>query len=372
MAVIVDASIVSGGSATLVDPTNEETFNIVGANGAVEQINPEPAVVFVNPITNERLAFLGGIVVAVDNGSASGTVTATLPSSPTSEANLDLNDQVAFLTYTYQQSDGSQLVVRAAYTAGEGPTFQEILDGNYRFDDLIAETTQLNGSPFTPPVPVEPIVGDGGANNLTGDDADDTIDGGAGEDTIDGGGGADTINGGKNADSIDGGDGDDSINGGNGYDTIEAGDGDDFAKGGARNDYVNGGDGDDTVIGNSGQDTLRGGADDDVVNGGGGDDRMNGDTGNDLLKGGAGEDTFVFDSGAGEDTIQDFDVMDDTIEITTALASGQSAADIAATAQAVTGGTLLDLGDGNTILLRGVTDTTGLEDAIEIAAGMMG
>ncbi|MEH2288972.1 calcium-binding protein [Nostoc sp.] len=66
------------------------------------------------------------------------------------------------------------------------------------------------------------------------------------------------------------------------------------------NNRINGYEGNDTLIGGSGKDYLVGGG------------------GNDILTGGTGRDTFVLNySGGGIDTITDFSVYDDHLEITT-------------------------------------------------------
>ena len=54
---------------------------------------------------------------------------------------------------------------------------------------------------------------------------------------------------------------------------------------------------------------------DDSLDGGVGDDTLIGGEGNDTLTGGEGADTFVFGAGHGNDTITDFDVDNDTIDI---------------------------------------------------------
>ncbi|WP_211259381.1 calcium-binding protein [Belnapia moabensis] len=71
--------------------------------------------------------------------------------------------------------------------------------------------------------------------------------------------------------------------------------------------YVNAGMGEDVVTGGKGRDFLVGGA---------GNDTLNGGAGQDSLLGGGGADTFVFGaSETGSDTIVDFSVADDTIQL---------------------------------------------------------
>jgi serralysin len=71
--------------------------------------------------------------------------------------------------------------------------------------------------------------------------------------------------------------------------------------------------GDDTLRGRIGDDRLIGGAGNDQLVGGAGSDRLDGGQGDDVLNGGKGADTFVFDSGDGNDVIVDFAVGEDRI-----------------------------------------------------------
>ncbi len=112
----------------------------------------------------------------------------------------------------------------------------------------------------------------------------------------------------EQSDSIIGGNLDDIIDGGAGFDFINGSEGDDVIYGGDNIDFLMGGAGNDTISGDGGDDFILGGAGDDVIKGG---------AGNDNLFGGAGKDTFVlefFDNG-GVDTINDFQVGEDKIEI---------------------------------------------------------
>lgn len=82
------------------------------------------------------------------------------------------------------------------------------------------------------------------------------------------------------------------------------------------NDVINGFGSSDNLIGAAGADTL---------NGGGGADKLNGGTGIDVLTGGAGVDKFVFNvapTPGNRDTITDYTVVDDTIQIENAIFAG--------------------------------------------------
>lgn len=72
------------------------------------------------------------------------------------------------------------------------------------------------------------------------------------------------------------------------------------------NDTVAGGNGNDLIFGDDGNDFLRGRA---------GDDRLAGGTGDDTLQGDYNADVFVFEDGFGNDTINDFDALNDLEKI---------------------------------------------------------
>ena len=138
------------------------------------------------------------------------------------------------------------------------------------------------------------------------DDTDERILGTDGDDTIDAQGGSDTIFGDAGDDTLAGGEGRDIIRGGSGNDTI---------RGNADGDILLGDSGDDTIYGGTGNDLIVGGTGNDTLYGDEGDDTLVGGLGDDSLTGGIGEDTFVFAANSGNDTIQDFDKDNDTIDL---------------------------------------------------------
>ncbi|WP_412770172.1 calcium-binding protein [Ralstonia pseudosolanacearum] len=142
-----------------------------------------------------------------------------------------------------------------------------------------------------------------GDDNLYGYASDDVLNGLAGNDTLRGYGGNDTLRGDAGADTVYGGDGNDIIDGG------------------ADNDYLYGEAGNDSLLGGSGNDTLYGGV---------GNDTLEGGAGNDYINGSEGSDTYVFNSGWGQDTVNNYDTSTgraDTIE----FGSGIAASDVIAT-----------------------------------------
>ncbi|WP_058248423.1 calcium-binding protein [Tropicibacter naphthalenivorans] len=203
--------------------------------------------------------------------------------------------------------------------------------------------------------------GDGGDDTIFGDAGNDTLRGGRQWDSIDGGAGDDSIVGQRHGDTLLGGLGSDTLKGGGGADLMVGGEGDDFLKGGSYADTLLGGAGDDRLVGNRHDDVLDGGAGRDKLNGGGNDDTLIGGAGDDWLVGGIGADFFVFEAGSGQDTIADLDLRYDKISLTGADLGGQSVVDLAAAAQTTEAGLLLTLTEGDTILLSGVTQSSGLE-----------
>lgn len=105
-----------------------------------------------------------------------------------------------------------------------------------------------------------------------------------------------------------------------GDDIIAGNKGDDIINGGAGRDFLLGGRGDDLVQGGIGSDILYGAEGNDTLVGGNDEDYLSGDLGSDTLTGGRGNDTFAFnvrDShlGDGVDTVTDFTVGEDVLEI---------------------------------------------------------
>ena len=76
-----------------------------------------------------------------------------------------------------------------------------------------------------------------------------------------------------------------------------------------------------TLVGNTANNLLLGNAGNDTLSGGAGNDKLDGGTGNDVLTGGAGLDIFRFTTAptANTDTLTDFSVADDTIQLENAV-----------------------------------------------------
>jgi Ca2+-binding RTX toxin-like protein len=180
-------------------------------------------------------------------------------------------------------------------------------------------------------------IGNQAPNRITGGGDADILDGGEGGDTLIGGAGNDTLIAGTGVNFVDGGSGDDTISvvrqagdvvtGGPDSDTLRFGDADagvtvDITTGFARFydgavrvgsvafwDIEN-------LTGSRFADTLTGDASNNRLSGLGGPDTLRGGRGNDRLTGGTGNDTFVFASGWDHDTITDFAVGQDRLDMT--------------------------------------------------------
>lgn len=98
-------------------------------------------------------------------------------------------------------------------------------------------------------------------------------------------------------------------------DTIFGRSGDDIIFGLDGNDVLHGEAGNDFIDAGAGNDIVYGGGEDDTILGGAGDDRLYGEAGNDRMTGGEGDDTFIFTGLTGRDTITDFSVTNDSIQI---------------------------------------------------------
>ena len=158
------------------------------------------------------------------------------------------------------------------------------------------------------------------------------------------------------------------------FEKFYAGDGDDRITGnllgnqivGARGlDTIHGSNGNDQVTGDDGNDKIFGDRDNDTLSGGDGNDRVNGGTGTDLMAGNGGNDTFIFQLDFGSDTVQGFQDNLDTLKFNANFADGLSVSQFIATYATVVGtNTVFDFGDGEVLVVSGVTNTNIFLDDI--------
>lgn len=195
------------------------------------------------------------------------------------------------------------------------------------------------------------IHGGTGTDNIKGGHGNDLLNGGDGADSVLGGTGSDILNGGAGNDWIRGESGDDTLDGGDGRDKLFGEAGNDRLDGGVSNDMMIGGEGDDTYVVDHGSDQVIESADegtdtvestigytlgdnvenltltgtnaidgtgnsaDNVIVGNTADNVIDGGAGNDTMTGGSGADTFVVSADNDADTITDFAVGTDKIDL---------------------------------------------------------
>lgn len=219
------------------------------------------------------------------------------------------------------------------------------ISGTHGSDLLDFSGTTVNGiSHISGQTGSDTIIGSSGADKIRGEGGFDSLVGGGGSDTLEGANANDTILGGSGNDVIiysGPNTGQDVVDGGGGTDTIlaeanntviglisvervEVISGNGFSnvrihgdQGSTLLDFsdvtltdiesIDGSDGRDTLIGSTGDDDLRGGNGADTLSGGAGDD---------TLTGGRGADLFVIALGFADETIVDFDSVQDALDLT--------------------------------------------------------
>ena len=221
---------------------------------------------------------------------------------------------------------------------------------------------------------IENAIGGVGADTLRGNQAANRLEGGAGTDLLEGRDGPDLLLGGAGADTLAGGDGPDSF-------VVQDRD-DRIIEDPARGNEI------DTLIaetplsltlpvgveilrlggagragvGNRESNLLLGNAAANRLEAGGGRDVLEGGRGNDTLVGGSGVDSFVLRPGDGFDRIEGFTPDQDQLLL---IGFGATAPGVRAGATAVAGGTRIDLGDGDGVLLAGLAPAQiGLGDLV--------
>ena len=105
----------------------------------------------------------------------------------------------------------------------------------------------------------------------------------------------------------------------NNYRIFQGKEGRDVLRGGKESDILYGGLGNDRLLGRNNDDMLFGDEGNDLLSGGRGNDILVGGLGNDTLKGGDGSDLFVLAKDGGFDTIQDFEIGQDVIQLSGSL-----------------------------------------------------
>lgn len=205
--------------------------------------------------------------------------------------------------------------------------------------------TSTNGTAIAYNAVIENILGSSSNDIINGNDVSNNLSGNGGNDSLVGGAGNDILDGGLGSDTLFGGLGNDTYiissyttlevaeeNLNEGTDTVQSavnwslgvnqenltltGNSVINGTGNALNNTIIGNSANNSLDGAAGNDTLIGGAGIDTLGGGIGDDSLTGGAGADILTGNPGKDRFVFTAKTqGRDTITDFSIVDDTINV---------------------------------------------------------
>lgn len=205
--------------------------------------------------------------------------------------------------------DGTEQDALAEYLAENFPADSDPVTPTFNAADTpITEDTRIQNLA----VREDTVLSDDTTIGTEGTNGDDELVGTAANDIILALAGNDIVAGGLGDDNLDGGDGNDILRGDlnsrspggtvGGNDTLTGGAGDDRMGGKAGNDELYGEAGNDALWGDDGNDLLRGGPGNDILVG-------------DDFSGGSGMDTFVLAAGEGTDTIIDFEVGVDMIQL---------------------------------------------------------
>ena len=284
----------------------------------------------------------GSDTVSYQNSPAAVTVRLHNLRADGGDATGDIFAKTFVLTST--EADGTEIQVTVSDIENiRGSAFDDTLAGT-RYDNVLdglGGNDSLYGGPG------------GGDDTLRGGPGQDRLYGGVGDDILEGGAGADELYGGPGSNTLSyesspagvtvrlhseqsaGGDAEgDMWKGrheikvvdqqgntvtenipdmenliGSAHDDILAGD--------ARNNTIFGGSGNDALYGGpgGGDDIMNGNKGNDRLFGGQGNDKLYGSEGNDRLSGGPGEDIFIFEPGEYENTITDFTLGEDKIDL---------------------------------------------------------
>lgn len=268
------------------------------ATGHLTITDPDSVTTFLTASSVTTSSGYGAFSITAD-----GNWTYTLDNSnPTIDAlseNQKVTDQ-----FTVQTTDGTtQTITITIFAANDfhyAATFTGTGDAN-DFDDLVGVNAP-NGAAN--------IVGSTVTDNITGDASAQHIDVKGGDDTVYGGGGDDTVIGNTGNDLLYGQSGNDVLTGDAGLDVLYGGSGDDTITGGNDADHIYGG---------SGADFLNGLAGDDIIIGGFGADRLLGGTGSDIFR--------MVDLRDTNDSIADFQIGIDKLDLSALDADGSTVAD---------------------------------------------
>ncbi len=284
--------------------TSYGQLSIIDADAGQSQFQPQPN--FVSLFGTFTVDADGNWTYALDN---TDTEVQALENGET------LNDSFTVLSADGSKSQVIEIIINGLSEAPDlPPPYNEDGDPN-DFNDLGYVAL------YEPEVTYE-----GGYENgetWNGTDGNDTISASPAGDTVYGHGGEDLIagNGGNDADIEEEFDSYAyGLYGQYGNDTITGGAGKDHLYGGSGDDVLYGGTNPHSPLGATDQDTIYGGSGSDTLYGQDGDDDLIGGYGADTLYGGSGKDDFIYlDSRDTGDTIEDFVVGEDLVDLNALL-----------------------------------------------------
>lgn len=370
-----NSSIYQGNSVamTIIDSGGIDTLDFSPVTTA-QRINlNDEAISDVNGLIGNLIIARGTVIENAIGGSAADTLIGNNANNIlTGGGGGDfLNGGIGFDTADYSTASSAVKVdlANTAQNTGDaaGDQYQSIeaIHGSQNSDELRGNASNNtfegdDGDDF--------IAGLAGYDTLLGNDGNDTAVGGAGADIIKGGDGADHLVGNSGNDWISGDAGNDILYDVSGNNALAGGVGDDRLYDGSGSSTLSGGSDSDILRGSAGNDLLLGGSGSDILNGGSGYDRLRGDEGNDILTGALGIDTFIFGAGMDSDRITDFGNGADRLFLSSGLTNGETnVAQVLSTYGSISGGNaVLDFGNGDRLVLTGVSTLTGLEDDILI------
>ncbi|MDO6732141.1 hypothetical protein Q4577_19070 [Marinovum sp. 2_MG-2023] len=206
--------------------------------------------------------------------------------------------------------------------------------------------------------------------NLIGTAFNDTLGDDAGDNMIMAGDGNDLINSRGGSDFFVGGEGEDTVSyADSGFVVVDLEDS--TANGGAATgavfagiQHLVGSNQADDLFGDGENNSILGGGNNDNLNGRDGDDTLDGGTGNDTLTLGSGADSVVVRLGMGNDTVTDFDLSEDSLDLSALSAAEQDAITVSANGA---GDRVLTLSDGSTLTMDGIPENSAPTGAANIS-----
>jgi Ca2+-binding RTX toxin-like protein len=309
------------------------------ASAQVTPVNNAPvltspnAINYIDTVFDDAFSTVAGSLVAndVDNNALTYSITGGIDNGST----MSLSNAYGLLTVTKASGEYT-------FVANDAAIESLTLAVSTHFAVTVSDGSLTDSKTLTVNIAQNGMTESSGNNLLIGTSGDDKFDGLAGSDTIKAGAGSDTLDGGTGADWLYGGMGNDSYYVDNLYDVVKESS---LTTGGVDTVYSSisfnlaslghlglekltltgtaaingvGNNKANVLIGNDAANKLNGGYGMDTLSGGLGNDVLNGSFGKDTLTGDDGKDIFRL-SNFSMDSITDFVVADDTIQLENAV-----------------------------------------------------